>query len=123
MTDPQHAGASSFGVIRYEKLVRDRIPEIVAENGLVAITRTLSGEEYLEALRAKVSEEAAELADAPDEEVAVELADLQEACAALMAAMDLTPEEVERVRVDRALKRGTFATRTFLIETRPREKT
>jgi predicted house-cleaning noncanonical NTP pyrophosphatase (MazG superfamily) len=122
MTDSLNAGASSLGAIRYNKLVRDRIPEIVAASGLVAITRPLSDEEYLAALRAKVSEEAAELADAPDDEVATEIADLQEVVSALMAALGLAPEEVERVRAERKRDRGAFETRTFLVETRPPEK-
>jgi predicted house-cleaning noncanonical NTP pyrophosphatase (MazG superfamily) len=123
MTEPRHAGASSLGAIRYEKLVRDRIPEIVVQSGLVAVTRTLTAGEFVAALRAKVAEEATELADAPDEEVATELADLQEAVAALMLEMNLSQEDVDRVRRARAQERGTFSTRTFLVETRPPEKT
>ncbi len=122
MTDQQPAGASSLGVIRYQKLVRDRIPEIVAESGLVAITRKLGDDEYVAALRAKISEEATELADAPDDEVATEIADLQEVIAALMAALKLSPEDVERVRRLRERERGGFATRTFLVDTRPPER-
>jgi predicted house-cleaning noncanonical NTP pyrophosphatase (MazG superfamily) len=122
MTDPKHPGASSLGVIRYGKLVRDRIPEIVAESGLIAITRTLSDEEFVAALRAKVAEEAEELADAPDDDVLTELADVQEAIAALIVAMKLSPAEIERVRHLRAKDRGGFGTRTYLVETRPREK-
>jgi predicted house-cleaning noncanonical NTP pyrophosphatase (MazG superfamily) len=122
MTDDHHAGASSLGVIRYNKLVRDRIPEIVAQSGLVAVTRSLDDEEFLAALRAKISEEAAELADAPEDEIAEELADLQEVILALLAALRLSPDEIERVRRERAEARGAFATRTFLIETRPPEK-
>lgn len=123
MTESRHAGASSLGAIRYEKLVRDRIPEIVAQSGLAAVTRTLTGAEFIAALRAKVAEEATELADAPDEEVVTELADLQEVVAALMLEMNLSQEDVDRVRAARALERGAFATRTFLVETRPLDKT
>ncbi len=122
MTGDQHAGASSLGVIRYNKLVRDRIPEIVAQSGLTAVTRALNDEEFVAALRAKISEEASELADAPEEEIAEEIADLQEVILALLAALRLSPDEIERVRRERAEARGAFATRTFLVETRPPEK-
>ncbi len=120
--DEHYAGASSLGAIRYDKLVRDRIPEIVSASGLVPVTRTLGEREYIAALRAKVAEEAAELADASDEELVNELADLQEACDALGTALQIAPEDVRRAREERARSRGLFEKRTFLIETHPREK-
>lgn len=120
--DEHYAGASSLGAIRYDKLVRDRIPEIVSAGGLVPVTRTLGEHEYVAALRAKVVEEAAELADASDEELVEELADLQEVCDALSVALRISAEDVRRVREERARLRGRFEKRTLLIETHPREK-
>ena len=44
----------------YNKLVRDKIPEIIEADGKYCKTRILSGEEYIAALEAKLNEEVAE---------------------------------------------------------------
>src|ERR1700679_4294977 len=59
----------------YNKLVRDKIPEIIRADGKKLKTRVLSDEEHLEALLAKVEEELKELREAKNVE---ELADLHE---------------------------------------------
>lgn len=41
----------------HNKLVRDRIPEIIEQSGSTCITRILTQEEYLAALDAKLQEE------------------------------------------------------------------
>ena len=60
---------------RYEKLVRDRIPEIIAGNGQRCVCETLSDARYLEMLDAKLDEELAEYQESKSLE---ELADLLE---------------------------------------------
>ena len=42
---------------RYDKLVRDRIPQIIREDGRSCRTRTLGQEEYLSRLEDKLREE------------------------------------------------------------------
>ncbi|TAE56625.1 MAG: hypothetical protein EAZ88_03705 [Oscillatoriales cyanobacterium] len=49
---------------KYYKLVRDRIPDIIRESGNECETAVLSDEEYRQALRQKLIEEAAEVAQA-----------------------------------------------------------
>lgn len=44
----------------YNKLVRDKIPEIIEADGKVCKTCILSNEEYIAALEAKLNEEVAE---------------------------------------------------------------
>ena len=44
----------------YNKLVRDRIPEIIEASGNTCITEILSDEEYLKMIDAKFDEELAE---------------------------------------------------------------
>jgi predicted house-cleaning noncanonical NTP pyrophosphatase (MazG superfamily) len=44
----------------YNKLVRDRIPEIIQNNGQICRTKQLTDEEYIAALDAKLYEEYSE---------------------------------------------------------------
>ena len=44
----------------YNKLVRDKIPEIIEADGKTCKTRILSNEEYIAALEVKLNEEVAE---------------------------------------------------------------
>jgi predicted house-cleaning noncanonical NTP pyrophosphatase (MazG superfamily) len=97
--------------IRHNKLVRDRIPEIIARDGKTCITRTLSTGEYIAALDAKLTEELAEYhADGSMEE----LADLLEVMMAAAKARGHDFSEVEAIRQDKAEKRGRFNDRIYL---------
>ena len=67
----------------YQKLVRDKIPEIIANNGEQPITRILSDKEYILELKRKLKEEAEEVILANKEERLEELADLLEVMIAI----------------------------------------
>ena len=98
-------------IIAHNKLVRDRIPQIIMQSGKTCITRTLSDDEYLSALDAKLQEELNEyLADGSMEE----LADLLEVMMAAAEARGHTFAEVEAIRRDKAEKRGGFRERIWL---------
>jgi predicted house-cleaning noncanonical NTP pyrophosphatase (MazG superfamily) len=99
----------------YNKLVRDKIPEIIQASGETAETRVLEGAEYHEELRRKLLEEAAEAATSDD---TTELADVLEVVYALAQQAGLTREELEKLRVDKAAERGAFTKRIYLIETK-----
>jgi predicted house-cleaning noncanonical NTP pyrophosphatase (MazG superfamily) len=97
----------------YQKLVRDRIPEIIESSGNNCVTEILSDEDYLQMLDAKLDEELAEYhADQNIEE----LADLMEVIRACAVARGYTIEELERVRSDKAAKRGGFEKKILLKE-------
>lgn len=97
----------------YQKLVRDRIPEIIESSGNNCVTEILSDEDYLKMLDAKLDEELAEYhADQNIEE----LADLMEVIRACAMARGYTIEELERVRSDKAAKRGGFEKKILLKE-------
>ena len=101
-----------MGIV-YNKLVRDRIPEIIEASGKTCTTEILSDEDYLRMLEAKLDEELAEFhADKTIEE----LADLMEVIRAIAFARGYTPEELERTRAGKAGERGGFAKRIFLKE-------
>ena len=97
--------------IKYDKLVRDRIPEIITAAGKTCVTETLSDEAYLLKLDAKLDEELAEYhADQNIEE----LADLLEVILACAAARGSSAEELERIRAEKAEKRGGFEKKLLL---------
>ncbi|WP_139991860.1 nucleoside triphosphate pyrophosphohydrolase [Paenibacillus paridis] len=101
----------------YNKLVRDRIPEIIAKQGLALNTKILDTHEYLTELRTKLQEETNEYLEAKtDAEAVEELADIMELLHALAEAHGVTVEELERIRAEKADKRGGFKERVFLIE-------
>jgi predicted house-cleaning noncanonical NTP pyrophosphatase (MazG superfamily) len=100
-------------VPKYNKLVRDLIPEIIKENGETPITRILGDEEYKQELIKKLGEEYQEFCDDPNEE---ELADIKEVINALESIIS-THEKVERVRIEKAQKRGSFDKKIFLERT------
>ena len=98
---------------KYYKLVRDRIPEIIEASGSTCVTEILSDEDYLQMLDAKLDEELAEYhADQNIEE----LADLIEAIRACAVTRGYTLEELERVRAEKAAKRGGFEKKILLKE-------
>jgi predicted house-cleaning noncanonical NTP pyrophosphatase (MazG superfamily) len=101
----------------YNKLVRDRIPDIIRAEGRDCGVETLSPQDYLAALRAKIVEEAQELAQAPQAELISELADIQEVLDALMTAYGIERSEVDAVQARRRAERGGFAQRIRLLWT------
>ena len=99
--------------ITYNKLVRDRIPEIIEASGKSCVVETLGDDDYLRALDAKLDEE---LAEYNKERNIEELADLMEVIRAAAVARGYTVEELERVRAEKAAKRGGFEKKLFLRE-------
>ena len=97
--------------IIHNKLVRDKIPQIIEQSGKICVTRILSDEEYAAALNAKLQEELNEyLADDSMEE----LADLLEVMMAAAKARGHDFSEVEAIRREKAEKRGRFNDRIYL---------
>lgn len=101
--------------ITYNKLVRDRIPEIIAANGQVCSTRILEEEEYLKMLDAKLSEE---LAEYHQDQNVEELADLLEVIYAAAEARGVCEDQLEQIRQRKAMERGSFHKRILLMEVR-----
>lgn len=98
----------------YEKLIRDRIPEIMDAAEVDYQVRKLDDEAYRDALRAKLVEEAAEVVRASRDDLAKELADLLEVIHALARLEELDLRDIENVRRVRADERGAFDERLFL---------
>lgn len=92
------------------KLVRDKIPQIIAAAGEKPITRILGQEEYLVALDRKLDEEVAEYqADKSLEE----MADVLEVLFAICEARGHSVEELMAARDEKRKARGGFAQKIF----------
>lgn len=107
--------------IVYNKLVRGRIPEIIAQNGEVAETRKLDDVEFFEALLSKLHEETSEFVDAGSEGELGELADMQEVIDTLTLAAGYTLAERARAQRKKYEERGGFEEKVFLISTETKE--
>lgn len=99
----------------YNKLVRDKIPEIIEANGQQATHKILDDDEYAAELVKKLFEEAEEY---KKDENTDELADIMEVVYALAKLHGCPPAQLERIRLDKAEKRGGFEERIFLEEVR-----
>ena len=96
----------------YNKLVRDKIPEIIAgDNGKTCIARIMNDDEYLGSLNAKMQEELKEYLESGEIE---ELADLEEVLRAILDVKGVTYEEFEKIRNKKVQKRGAFKKKIFL---------
>jgi predicted house-cleaning noncanonical NTP pyrophosphatase (MazG superfamily) len=96
---------------KYNKLVRDKIPEVIEEDGHKAKFKTLSEKEYVAALDKKLSEEMKEYqADKSIEE----MADVLEVLYAICNARGYTIDELEAKRQEKNIERGGFEKRLFL---------
>jgi predicted house-cleaning noncanonical NTP pyrophosphatase (MazG superfamily) len=101
----------------YNKLVRDRIPEIIESTGKKFSTRILDNDEYIKELKKKSFEELEEyVSTTGDEDALEELADLLEIIHALAEYHGASFEKVEEIRKKKAEKRGGFKEKIFLIE-------
>lgn len=103
----------------YNKLVRDRVLEFIEKDELISETKTLSKKETIKLLKAKIIEEGQELVGAEDlEETKKEMSDLLEILKSLAEELEIEMDEIEKLRQDRAEKRGRFKKHILLIRTR-----
>lgn len=98
----------------YNKLVRDKIPEIIVGNGGEPFTRLLDEDEYKVELETKLMEEYNEVLLATGEERVEELADMLEVISSLAKLEGKSLEDVIEVKNKKCDKRGGFEKRIFL---------
>lgn len=89
----------------HDKLVRDRIPEIVREDGKRPVTTTVEGQAYQRRLIAKLEEEVAEYRDSRHPR---ELVDVLEVVHALRTYHGLDADELAGRREAKAERNGRF---------------
>jgi len=97
--------------IIYNKLVRDKIPEIIKSNGKEAVTHIAKTEETKEMLFKKLIEELNEFQETPNEE---ELADMLEVIEGIASLFNFSLSSVYKVKQEKKLIRGGFNKRIIL---------
>lgn len=101
---------------KHNKLVRDKIPEILEKEGQQPLVRYLNETDFWAALTQKLEEEILELKEASEpHHITEELADILEVIYALAQANGISPEELERQRRTKKSVKGGFEKRVFLI--------
>ena len=98
---------------KYNKVVRDKIPEIIKESGKKFNLKQLDDESFLAELEKKLIEEVNEYAESKDVE---ELADLLEVIYRISELRGVSSDELDEIRKDKAEKRGKFDSNLFLID-------
>lgn len=100
----------------YNKLIRDRIPEIMESQGIKFKTSILNDDNYRIELLNKLVEESREVLAAKIDrsELIKELGDVLEVIDYLIMAFGLDSEEIKTVKAERKESRGGFAEKLFL---------
>ncbi|MDO8488226.1 MAG: nucleoside triphosphate pyrophosphohydrolase [bacterium] len=92
-----------------QKLIRDKIPEKAAKEGIKLITRTLNQDEFETKVKEKLVEEANEVTMASDrEELINELADVLELVRTVASINRIKLKEIESQRFKKLKKNGGF---------------
>lgn len=99
--------------MQYNKLVRDKIPEIIEAKGQTSKIHIADEKEYWDKLKEKLGEETQEFFK--DENIE-ELADLMEVVEAIKKFKNIDSQTLENIRLEKLEKRGGFEKRIILEE-------
>jgi len=99
--------------MKYNKLIRDRIPEIIVEKGQIPVTHIAEEKEYWEKLKDKLLEEVNEFIKDNNKE---ELSDILEVIDSICKFKGYDLEKIKKIQEKKKLKRGSFDKRIILDE-------
>lgn len=104
---------------QHNKLVRDRILEILDQKGVGHVSRVLDAAEFKEELLKKLLEESSEVVEAASnqKELIKEIGDVLEVIDAIVSEFGLSDAEIQKVKLERHEKRGGFEKKIFLVST------
>lgn len=102
-------------IMKYNKLVRDKIPEIIKRKGAVSITHIASDEEFQQKLKDKLQEEVNEFLEDSNGK---ELVDILEVIYAICDLYNFDKDKLEQLRIDKLEERGGFKDKIILDETK-----
>ncbi len=97
----------------YNKLVRDKIPDIILSRGVMPKTHIADEAEYWQKLKEKLTEEVDEFKS--DESIA-EIADIMEVIDTICEYKGFDKAQIEILRAEKAEKRGGFKDKVILEE-------
>lgn len=95
----------------YNKLVRDKIVDIIEADGRKAEYRILDNVEFRNELNKKLQEEVHEYLEDNNVE---ELADIVEVIYGILNSMNVSIDDFEKIRLAKKEKRGAFDKKIFL---------
>ena len=100
-------------MIKYNKAIRDKIPEIIAESGKKYNLKQLDDTSFLAELEKKLIEEVNEYTESKDVE---ELADILEVIYRISYLKGESKEELENIRLKKLQDKGGFKKNLFLVD-------
>ena len=98
---------------KYNKVIRDKIPEIIADSGKKYDLKQLDDASFLAEIEKKLIEEVNEYSESKDIE---ELADILEVIYRISELRGVNSDELDEIRKEKAEKRGKFDDNLFLID-------
>ena len=105
-----------MGRIYYNKLIRDKIPQVIEQAGSECETYTLDQKQFEEALLKKVEEEASALPECTSrEETISELADVLDVIDEIKRLKEITDDELHAAQQKNFVKKGGFDKQLFLV--------
>jgi predicted house-cleaning noncanonical NTP pyrophosphatase (MazG superfamily) len=100
--------------MQHNKLVRDKIPDLIKTKGQKAVIHIASDEEYWQRLKEKLQEEVKEFCESENQE---EIADILEVLNAICDFKNINKDHLELLRQQKAEIRGSFKDKIILDET------
>lgn len=106
--------------IKYSKLIRDKIPEIIESNGEKYVVEVMTDEEYSEKLCEKLQEEVkeflCEVENNSSKDAVKELADIVEVVYAFLDMYGVSRESFKTIQESKVLSNGAFKNKLLLKE-------
>lgn len=99
--------------MKYNKLVRDKIPEYIKSKGGTPIIHIANNKEYWDKLKEKLLEEIKEFSES---ETIEEIADIQEVIDAICGHKKFNRRKIEIIRQKKVKERGAFKKKIILEE-------
>lgn len=99
---------------KVDKLIRDNLPRIMRDKGIRVQEEVMDDYQYIDALKAKLFEEAEEIRQTSNlDELIEELADVLEVIQSLAKVSGFSMQQLEEVRLDKRKLKGGFDQKIF----------